>query len=187
VIGYVGSFSFWCDFVSTICFLLEIDIVYKHRFDSIKNVIQLNQYGFPDPGQFSVATNTENASLRTQDYGLVFLIFKTARVARLVPPTKVVDLSKRINLFWYLTRLTPCFYWKLFLERRAGAKRVKKNPTMIHRSWGSLEIAALATLGARKEKKKNMKQRGKVAYAGYTIKKWAETSELKGVSLQLSF
>ena len=47
LIGYVGSFSFWCDFVSTICFLLEMDIIYKHRFDSIKNVIILNQYGFP--------------------------------------------------------------------------------------------------------------------------------------------
>eukprot|EP00536_Pseudo-nitzschia_multiseries_P017930 jgi/Psemu1/328688/estExt_fgenesh1_pg.C_19450001 len=52
-LGSVGSFMFWCDFASTICFLLEIDLIYKRRFESITYTIPLNRFGFPDPAAFA--------------------------------------------------------------------------------------------------------------------------------------
>ena len=121
---------------------------------------------------------------KVDDINLIILIFKTARVARLVPPTKVVDLSARINLSWFMV-LTPCFYWKLFLERREGAKRVnkdiatKKKSNGVRHSWGGLEIATMAAIKAMTEKEREMKEKGNIAYAGYKAKKWAENSKWK--------
>jgi len=45
--GSLGSFNFWCDFCSTICFLLEVSFIVPHRFDQITNIIILNKFGFP--------------------------------------------------------------------------------------------------------------------------------------------
>jgi hypothetical protein len=121
---------------------------------------------------------------KRNDVAYIILIFKTARVARLVPATTVVNLSASLNLYWYLVRLTPCFYWRVFLRRREDANRVNKeikvnkNSSMIRSSWGGLEIATMATIKAMSDKEENnAKERGKIAYAGYKIKKWSEHSK----------
>jgi hypothetical protein len=43
----LGSFDFWCDFLSTICFLFEVSFIFKFRFAMETNVIQLTNLGFP--------------------------------------------------------------------------------------------------------------------------------------------
>lgn len=50
-------------------------------------------------------------------------------------------------------------------------------------SRGSLFVAAEATFAAMEEKERKMKERGKLVYAAYMLKKWAETSALKDISL----
>jgi len=49
--GSVGSFNFWCDFLSTMCFLAEVSFIFKGRFDQIVYVIELNEFGFPVSGK----------------------------------------------------------------------------------------------------------------------------------------
>ena len=125
-----------------------------------------------------------NGFFKRNDIAFTILIFKTARVARLVPATTVVNLSASLNLYWYLIRLTPCFYWRVFLRRREDANRVNKeikvnkNSSMIRSSWGGLEIATMATIKAMSDKEeKKVKERGKIVYAGYKLKKWTEHSK----------
>ena len=122
--------------------------------------------------------------IKRNDIAFIILIFKTARVARLVPATTVVNLSASLNLYWYLIRLTPCFYWRVFLRRREDANRankeikVNKNSSMIRSSWGGLEIATMATIKAMSDREeKKVKERGKIAYAGYKLRKWSEHSK----------
>lgn len=43
--GYIGSFNFWCDFASTICFLLEFTLVLSENMNEY--TITLNKDGFP--------------------------------------------------------------------------------------------------------------------------------------------
>jgi hypothetical protein len=121
---------------------------------------------------------------KRNDIAFTILIFKTARVVRLVPATTVVNLSASLNLYWYLIRLTPCFYWRVFLRRREDANRVNKeikgnkNSSMIRSSLGGLEIATMATILAIADKEESKaKERGKIAYAGYKFKKWSEHSK----------
>ena len=44
---YLGSFNFWCDLASTICFLLEVSFFFPTRFGRSTIVIVLNENGFP--------------------------------------------------------------------------------------------------------------------------------------------
>jgi class 3 adenylate cyclase len=100
-----------------------------------------------------------------QNFNFFVLIFKTLRVARLVPSTKVVALSERINLYWYVERITPSFWWNKYQERRERARRIKeemeagKKSDLVRRgSWGGLEIAALAAVKARAEEERRIKE-----------------------------
>jgi hypothetical protein len=109
------------------------------------------------------------------------LILKTTRVARLVPPLKVVDASTKINLQWYFERLNPTFYWKLIRQRRPlnrGAT-IHRDSTMAASSGGGLLQATVATLRARKEKEKKLRERGMLIYVGYELRKWARSSKFE--------
>ena len=44
---HVGSFNFWCDFLSTICFLLDVSYIFKSRFGRTTITIKVNDLGFP--------------------------------------------------------------------------------------------------------------------------------------------
>lgn len=50
-----GPFDFWCDFFSTICFLLEIESFNPTRFSQIVSVIPLNAYGMPVSNAYNTA------------------------------------------------------------------------------------------------------------------------------------
>ena len=113
-------------------------------------------------------------------FSVLMLILKTPRVARLIPPMKVVDLAARINLHWYLVRLTPTFYWNLSQRRRRMNKEAEVKKDMAARpSGGGLLIATIATLKAMKEREDKIKEEGKLVYGMYLLKKWAENSEFK--------
>ena len=114
---------------------------------------------------------------------LLIVIFKTLRVARLVPPNRVVDISSRINLYWYLKRLSPSFYWELYHKQRRIYREAKVKNSNIATSGGGLLRATVAALKARKEKEKKMKERGKLVYAGYTTRKWVGRGKLVGMML----
>lgn len=47
---YQGSLDFWYDFASTICFLLEVELIIPQRFGRSAIVIPLNDAGFPVSG-----------------------------------------------------------------------------------------------------------------------------------------
>ncbi len=97
----------------------------------------------------------------------VVMVFKAARVARLVPSTRVVAISNRFNMYWYIERLTPSFYWKGWKENREQARRMRKeldakrgSSTLARRtSWRGLEIAALAAVKVRAGEEKSEKER----------------------------
>jgi hypothetical protein len=42
-----GSFDFWCDFLSTICFLFEVTWICPFRFGMEENDLELTSLGFP--------------------------------------------------------------------------------------------------------------------------------------------
>jgi class 3 adenylate cyclase len=77
----------------------------------------------------------------------------------LIPSSTVVELSSRINFYWYYERLNPTWYWHRFLEKREQLRRMaKENETNIgphgvrRISWGGVEIAALAAVKAKARK-----------------------------------
>jgi hypothetical protein len=43
----LGSFLFWCDFISTMTLLSEIAFINKRAFESVTVMIQLDQFGMP--------------------------------------------------------------------------------------------------------------------------------------------
>jgi class 3 adenylate cyclase len=49
---------------------------------------------------------------------LLVLVLKTARIARLIPSSTVVDISYKINCYWYFQRLKPVWHWKNLKEQR---------------------------------------------------------------------
>lgn len=124
-----------------------------------------------------------NGYFKRSDIPSIILILKTARVARLAPATTVVNLSARLNLYWYLVRLTPCFCWRGYLKRREDANRVNKDRKVTSNlrkkqpSWGGLEIATRACIQATSEKEKKMKEKGKIVYVRYKLEKWLEHSK----------
>jgi class 3 adenylate cyclase len=113
-----------------------------------------------------------------QNINFIVLILKTARVARLVPSTKVVALSERINLYWYIERIIPVFWWNKYRERQERAQRAKDNiegrkgSKLVRRSsWGGLEIAALAAVKAKADEERRVKDSRNY---GYKICSWCK-------------
>jgi len=175
----LGSFSFWCDFLSTICFLSEISFLglgLGLRHDLKTETIILQNLGFPTTQDFSSAMKNFNGYIKRSNVPSIILILKTARVARLAPATTVVNLSAKLNLYWYLMRLTPCFCWRAYLKRREDSNRVNKelkvtnNLSKKRPSWG----ATRAYIQATSEREKKMKEKGKIVYVRYKLGKWLE-------------
>lgn len=96
------------------------------------------------------------------------LLCKAARVARLIPATRVVEISSHIDFYWYIQRLNPFWYYERILEQRKATKKVEQNlepkrgsPLVRRASWGGLEISALAKVKAlADERRKLEEQRG---------------------------
>jgi hypothetical protein len=123
-----------------------------------------------------------NAALPVEaNVNFIFLVVKTARVARLVPSTTVVALSSRINLYWFVERLTIKFYWRLYQKRRERRRRQKgdeesmSGTTGLVRkgSWGGLEIAAVASVKQMQEEERKKKTMG-ARYICYKLNKWTK-------------
>jgi class 3 adenylate cyclase len=111
-----------------------------------------------------------------QNFNFVVLVFKAARVARLIPSTRVVAISEKINFYWYLKRMTPDFWWNSYRELKERTYRIKENNArtkgikLVRRaSFGGLEIAAMADLKAKADEESRMKESRNL---GYKIRNW---------------
>ncbi|KAL3916282.1 MAG: hypothetical protein SGILL_005246 [Bacillariaceae sp.] len=163
----LASYNFWCDLISSVGFLYDVSFINQAEFAMPSVVIELDLIGVPI--NFDNAVN--NAQPVEQNFNFIVLIFKTARVARLIPSTKVVALSQRVNLYWYVERLTPGFWWNKYQERRERAQRMKeemeagKRSNLVRRaSWGGLELAAVAAVKARADEERRMRETNNYAY-----------------------
>ena len=105
--------------------------------------------------------------VQLRDLDSLILVCKAARVARLFPCTKVVQISSQVNFLWYFERLNPFWYYSRFQRYRDAAKKEmsqpQKGPGLMRRvSWGVVELAALAKVRALADErqKTKMKQLG---------------------------
>lgn len=207
----VGSYNFWCDLISSLGFLYDVSFINKKEFAITSLYIELDRIGVPvccgeshvckvlsfclygkvltfcPPSflythqiNFDAAVN--DARPVEKNFNFMILIAKAARVARLIPSTKVVALSERINLYWYIERLTPNFWWNKYRESQERAHRMKENvesrkgSKLVRRaSWGGLEVAALAAVKAKAEEERKMKENRNY---GYKIWSWCKDSLL---------
>jgi hypothetical protein len=93
-------------------------------------------------------------------------VCKAARVARLIPSTKVVEITSRANFYWYVERLNPFWYLAQFQKTREASKMAmiessQSSGLMKRTNWGGVEIAALAKVKAlADERMKKEKQLG---------------------------
>lgn len=81
------------------------------------------------------------------------LVCKAARVARLIPSTKVVEISSRVNFYWYVERLNPWWYFSRFREHQKATKLEMLQPkqaSVLARKglWAGLEFSTLAKVKA---------------------------------------
>ena len=107
-------------------------------------------------------------------------------MARLVSPKQVVDLSTKINLHWYLSRMRPSFYCKKFQRQRRKKKELKAKSNM-STDGGGLLVATMAARRMMKEREDQIKERGRVVYAMYLLKKWPLNGRLKVIVLVRKF
>ena len=111
----MGSFLFWCDVLSTLSLLFHISYINRREYEMMKIQIRLNEYGVP------VNFDTINSNIPVEydsTHHLLILVCKMARIARLVPSSTVVDISSRLNVYWYLQRINPIWYCRKISERR---------------------------------------------------------------------
>lgn len=84
-------------------------------------------------------------------------------MARLVPSTQVVEISSRINFYWYIEHANPFWYYRQYRRKIDQAKeemmQPKRSSDLNKRgSWGGLEIAALAKVKAMADERKKMEK-----------------------------
>lgn len=109
------------------------------------------------------------------NFNFIFIVIKAARVARLVPSTRVVAISTRINLYWYIERLLPTFYWRGWKKNREQARRMKddteakRSPSNRVRraSWGGLDIVAISSVKRLAGEKRKEKERQNPVYRAW--------------------
>eukprot|EP00934_Nitzschia_sp_Nitz4_P004902 Nitzschia sp. Nitz4//scaffold133_size116822//8420//11773//NITZ4_003791-RA/size116822-processed-gene-0.48-mRNA-1//-1//CDS//3329535348//4892//frame0 len=158
----IGSFNMWCDVVSTAALCYDISIIAESQYKTEELYIPLNEYGTPN---FSEVNPTYPVEF--DNFEALVLVCKVARVARLIPATKVVEISHRIHFYWYVQRLNPLWYWARFLDCRAqAAKRQEDAKTTTggrgiqskKMNWGGLEMAALAKVKAMADERRKMEE-----------------------------
>ena len=105
------------------------------------------------------------------------MIFKTARVARLLPPEKVLNIVDRINAVWNNIRVSSYGCWNQFCNklRRNKEPKEKKNSSTAHRSKEIKRVARRAI----KEEEKKIKEKGELVYAKYLLRQWTEQGMLR--------
>lgn len=58
---------------------------------------------------------------------LLILVPKAARIARLIPSSTVIDISSKVNFYWYIKRCNPLWQIEKFKERRAAVKKTESD------------------------------------------------------------
>lgn len=104
----IGSFLFFCEFVSTLALLHEISFIHRQNFDQQRINIRLDEAGIPVEGMDDV---NESSPVEYREYDLLFTIAKSARVARFIRSTTAINLSAKFNWFGFLNVLNPIWYW----------------------------------------------------------------------------
>ena len=110
----LGSFNFWCDFLSTLCFLLEFNVLSRSRFGQKKIEIVFDQFGLPvsiacrvwvicDRHNFGTNVDAPSDSISY----IFFLLVLVYNRKTLLPPLGMfydhVDLHR-----WKSTKWRPC-------------------------------------------------------------------------------
>ncbi|KAL3937309.1 MAG: hypothetical protein SGBAC_007561 [Bacillariaceae sp.] len=114
----IGSFMFWCDVVSSMAMLYDISYINEPEFESPTIDIKLDAYGVPT--NFDQVNSKVPVSFSPE---LLVLVPKAARIARLIPSSKVIDIASKINFYFYLKRCNPMWHYQRFKERRAALKK----------------------------------------------------------------
>jgi class 3 adenylate cyclase len=95
-----------------------------------------------------------------RDRSLLLVIAKTARVARMIKSSTVVEISSKVNFYWYFERLTPSWYYQKYLEKREKARRLAEENDAGRKktSWSALELAAIAAVKQKAQEEKIQRQ-----------------------------
>lgn len=86
-------------------------------------ILCVSWYLFPIPWSHSLylscfQTNFDQEVNKKVSFALLILVPKAARIARLIPSSTVIEISNKINFYWYLRRCNPLWHWDSFKERR---------------------------------------------------------------------
>ncbi|CAJ1936523.1 unnamed protein product [Cylindrotheca closterium] len=98
--------------------LYDISYINEEEFESPTIDIELDAYGVPT--NFDQVNSKVPVSFSPE---LLVLVPKAARIARLIPSDKVIDISSKINFYFYLKRCNPIWHYERFKERRAAMKK----------------------------------------------------------------
>mmetsp|Transcript_19347 Transcript_19347/g.41657 ORF Transcript_19347/g.41657 Transcript_19347/m.41657 type:complete len:1150 (+) Transcript_19347:227-3676(+) len=158
-----GSFLFFCELASTLALFHEISYIHQQNFDELRIDIRLDAAGIPVSGMDDV---NESTPIEYTEFGLLFTIAKTARVARFIRSTGAIKLSSRVNWFaifnffnplWYLSKCRKTTHTteeklrtSASLEMAGSAGRVSaesRNGTRRNSSWGRAGLGAAASVG----------------------------------------
>jgi len=163
---YFGSFDFWFDLGTTVCFLFEVSFIFPRRFDQSTIMIPLNPFGFPNARAFADAIKDDNWYSK---FSFILLIIKTQMVVRIIPPQMVVDWAAKINLLGLFKRLKPSYYSKKLKLRQ---RKIKEQNAKRHMKTdgGGLLVATMAARRMIKQKEKKIKERGRFVYGVYLLK-----------------
>uniref|UniRef100_A0A7S4JJH8 Guanylate cyclase domain-containing protein n=1 Tax=Odontella aurita TaxID=265563 RepID=A0A7S4JJH8_9STRA len=105
----IGSFMFWCDFISTMTLLYDISYINKRRQEMRTLFVTIDQMGFPVSG---VADFNDEGPVETQlgARQVIIAVGKTARIAHFIRTMAVINTSSRFPLYRMLQYFDP-LYW----------------------------------------------------------------------------
>ena len=78
----------------------------------------------------------------------------------MIKSSAVVELSSRINFYWYYERLSPSWYYHRYVEKREEARRAAEENVAERKkkSWSRLELAAMAAVKQKAQEEKIQRQ-----------------------------
>jgi len=166
---HIGSFMFWCDFISTLTLLYNITYINRTLTEESGFEVKLDPFGAPVEGLDQI----NKASPVEYELQLLVSIGRTARVARFIRTSTVVKTSSKVNWYWMYQRVNPVWYWQNFQRWRRGKRndrnsafpsrnasmqsreeaynnsgnsRGNNNGLVRHASWGGVQLHVLAAV-----------------------------------------
>ena len=152
---------------------MDVLCIFQKIFQLLKQIDPIMNY----ERQFLCPLCRNHSLLLDNVLDFMIVIFKALRVATLIPPNMVVDISTRMKLHWYLKRLSPMFCFRE--QRHIRTREGKVKNLNMATSGGGLLKATVALMQKMKEEEEKKKERGKLVYAGYILKKGVDRGKLR--------